>query len=143
LRPVLECLVEFLEVARLATKRRSGVAAEDQDDRFLVFEAGERDLAIALEERQSEIGGRVADLERVLDAVALGRRRVDLAVAFLLASRGLAAERHHPAQHKQQCGGEKSRHTASLWKRPLLVSLLEVIRFVQRLGARSLVVSGP
>jgi hypothetical protein len=39
LRAVLVGLVELFQVARLATKGRSGVAAKDEDDRLLALKA--------------------------------------------------------------------------------------------------------
>src|SRR5271156_1608077 len=60
---VLVIVVEFCEVAYLAAKRRSGVAAEDEDQRALAEAIAESESRLAIERNQLDIGRLVADAQ--------------------------------------------------------------------------------
>jgi len=69
-RPLVEALEEALDVARPATKGRSGVAAEDEEQRPVTDERGELDLLEITGSANSDSGEGVVDLERFGVAVA-------------------------------------------------------------------------
>jgi hypothetical protein len=56
-------LVELVERGNLPAKRRSSIAAEDEDDGLLAAEGGEGYGFGMVEKREGEVGGFVANLE--------------------------------------------------------------------------------
>ena len=76
---LLESVVDFFEDANLASEGRSGIAAEDEDDRSLALETGEFYLPLAVHFFQVEVRRRIADLQLSLapqiprTALALGK----------------------------------------------------------------------
>jgi hypothetical protein len=69
-------VIKPLQVARLATEGRSGVAAEDEDDGLVPLKMGQGHGRWAGGLRQGEVWGAVADLKLVFVALAFGRRRI-------------------------------------------------------------------
>ena len=65
-----EALEEALDVARPATKGRSGVAAEDEEERPVVDERGDLDLLESLGVSDGDSGEAISDLEQLGGAVA-------------------------------------------------------------------------
>ena len=76
-RAILVGVVDFFQIARLATERRSGVAAEDEHHGLFAFEAGQFHFFGFLQIREQEIRGDIACTQFRGFAFPLGRRRVD------------------------------------------------------------------
>jgi hypothetical protein len=72
--PVAVRAIERVDVARPATKRRSGEAAEDEDERAAGDERVEPDRAVVCVAEELEIRQRIADAEPVRPAEARDRR---------------------------------------------------------------------
>jgi hypothetical protein len=78
-RPLPEAPIEPFDVAGPATKRWSGEAAEDEQERPVASQVAERDGRPVVEPSGCEIGQQVADGETVGAAVPDERRDDDLA----------------------------------------------------------------
>jgi hypothetical protein len=73
---VLVVLVNPLQVARLATKRRSGIAAEDENDRLLAPEARKLDIVLTRSQRQHEVRGLLTGQQLYFVSLTLRRRGI-------------------------------------------------------------------
>jgi hypothetical protein len=79
-RPVAEALEEALDVTRPATKRRSGVAPEDEQERPVTDESCEVDRLEIIGPMNRGAGEGISDLERL--GVAVAHEARDHGVAF-------------------------------------------------------------
>jgi hypothetical protein len=72
--------MEVFHVARPATKRRSGEAAEDEQERTAAGQVAKRDAGSVVEAGGGEVGQQVADCEPVWTSIPRERRHDDLAL---------------------------------------------------------------
>jgi hypothetical protein len=72
--------MELFHIARPATKRRSGEAPEDEQERTVAGQLAERDAGPVVEPGGGEVGQQVADCEPVWTSIPRERRHDDLAL---------------------------------------------------------------
>jgi hypothetical protein len=88
IRASLVIVVEIYEVAYLAAKGRSGVAAENQNERALADAIAETELRLAIEVHQRDIRSAVADVQ--VAAMPLRQRVAQKAVHVARAAHEMA-----------------------------------------------------
>ena len=118
LRTIFIGLIDLFEVARLATERRSGIAAENQYDRLLALETGQLHLLSLLQIGQREVRGRVARAQRRGFALTLGGRCVDLTglrIFLALTDADFGQEQHQAHAAQRQPARDSHECTSNNW----------------------------